>query len=295
MTLVVARAVALIMSIIVERAAALSSPLYNCIGRPTAIASNRKCSASDGERGGLSRRDAILNSSTFLSEVISGTAVLVTLASGSVINVKAAETITIIPTLERAIRLIDTSCDRAYLHAVVASGYRFLYRGVPPAKNAVLAGTPTVRVEPCDLLDPTTYGSADAVRYFSALEEQMVKGEEGPLPVRPSNGHLATTYASDAAQWGEAASIWPLGNNVHFAWYEDRGNFWPKHAMPAAKAGGGEVGRVIVDGIDCGHVNLVDALEGEGCEVLFRADKFLAVPITMEKELRDGLRQSFII
>jgi len=191
-----------------------------------------------------------------------------------------------LPTIDDAIRVIDASCDRTFLHAVVASDYRFLYRGVDPAL-AGISPSPTVRTEPCDLLDPSTYGSEEAAKYFSRLDDAM---QRRGSPVLPRNGHLATTSAEEAARWGQAASVWPLGEGAHFAWYADGGTFWPDHRNDGAGAAD-----VIVDGVDCGRMNLVDALEGESCEILFHANRFLTVPASMEEDLREKLRNSFII
>jgi len=123
-------------------------------------------------------------------------------------------------------------------------------------------------------------------------------------PIRPSNGHLTVTSIEKAKIWGgDAVSIWPLGggkNDVHFAWLEEGGEFWPCSSTSSRSTVSSEKDlpinrKVVVDGIDCGRMGLEDALEGDGWEVMFKADRFLSVPVSMEKELLDGLRQSFII
>ncbi len=46
------------------------------------------------------------------------------------------------------------------------------------------------------------------------------------MPLTPSNCHLATTCPMVAAQWGKAASIWPLGKlGIEFAWMANGGLF----------------------------------------------------------------------
>mmetsp|Transcript_16533 Transcript_16533/g.47594 ORF Transcript_16533/g.47594 Transcript_16533/m.47594 type:complete len:334 (-) Transcript_16533:375-1376(-) len=200
--------------------------------------------------------------------------------------------VTALPSVRAALDLIDKSCDRRFIHAVVASDYNFLYRGLP--SGGVDARSPTIRMEPCDLLDPSTYGSDEAASYFRALDDRM---KSDGSPVLPSNGHLGVTCPKAAAEWGGvAASVWPLGgeaydDGVHFAWFESGGEFWPR---PAAGAVASD--NVIVDGIDCGRLSLDDALAGDRWEVLFRADRgFLAVPVAFEAELREGFRSSFLV
>jgi len=85
--------------------------------------------------------------------------------------------------------------------------------------------------------------------------------------------------------------VWPLGDDdVHFAWFRSGGAFYPRE-------GEGTIKRtdIVVDGVNCGEVSLEDALEGEGVEVMFSAGKFLAVPMSLEGELREGLQKLFII
>lgn len=199
--------------------------------------------------------------------------------------------VTPLPSVGAALDLIEKSCNRRFLHAVVASDYNFLYRGLPT--GGVDARSPTVRVEPCDLLDPATYGSEEAAAFFRELDGRM---KSNGSPVLPSNGHLGVTCPEAAAEWGGvAASVWPLGgeDDVHFAWFESGGEFWPRPS--SAAAGSTTAESVIIDGIDCGRLSLDDALVGDRWEVLFRADRFLTVPVAFEAELRKGLRHSFII
>ena len=75
----------------------------------------------------------------------------------------------------------------------------------------------------------------------------------------------------------QAASVWPLGENVHFAWSED-GEALQKSA-----------GKMIVDGVDCGRMALEDSLERKNGEIMVRADRYLMVPVSLEAELLAGL------
>lgn len=206
----------------------------------------------------------------------------------------AGPKVTPLPSVDAALDLIDRSCNRRFLHAVVASDYNFLYRGLP--SGGIDAQSPTIRVEPCDLLDPETYGSEEAASYFRKLDESM---KSNGSPILPSNGHLGVTCPKAAAEWGGiAASVWPLGGDddddggVHFAWFESGGEFWPRQT----KSGGAAADGIIVDGVDCGRLSLDDALVGDRWEVMFRADRgFLAVPSAFDAQLREGLRQSFLM
>jgi len=181
--------------------------------------------------------------------------------------------------LDQTAATLAASCDRRFLHAVIASDYRLMYRGIPPKD----ARRPAILSEPSDLLSPLTYGSAEAAAYFRGLEATAM----ADAPIRPSNGHLATTNPEAAAAWGRAASVWPLGDDVHFAWLAGGGDFWPPQATKAQT--------VVVDGVDCGRDSLEDALEKKNSEIMFRADRYLVIPVSMQDQLISRLRKSFII
>lgn len=206
----------------------------------------------------------------------------------------STKTATQLSTVPDVIQWIDEFCDRRFLHAVVASDYRFLYRGVNVHSSTILTEEP-------DLLSLETYGSPEALQFFQDLDV-MLSGE----PVRPSNGHLATTSIRDAEFWGAtAASIWPMmvmaadpvtatststDDAAHYAWFQDGGLFYPRTASRSL-----DRNSVIVDGRDCGKDSLEDALLGDSCEILVATNAFLAVPVSMEKELREGLKKSFLV
>ena len=202
--------------------------------------------------------------------------------------------------LDEALQVIATSCDRRFLEAIVSSNYRLLYRGVDEEKE----GGPIIgiRREASDLLDPSTYDSVDAANYFASLEDSMKLRNS---PIRPSNGHLAVTSIDDARAWGGyAVSVWPLVSSsptrsnsgsddgedgVHFAWLEEGGVFWPNKDSTANPQS------VLVDGIDCGRQALEDALQGDGWEIMFNSESFLSVPASMDRELIAKLKHAYLI
>ena len=185
----------------------------------------------------------------------------------------------ILATVPEAIQWIDEFCDRRFLHAVVASDYRFLYRGVPEDMKI-----PSIRMEEPDLLSVDTYGTPAALQFFKDLEVTM--SQEA---VRPSNGHLTTASIEDASAWGKTvASIWPMGP-AHYAWFQDGGLFYPRRGSSADR------NSIIVDGRDCGKDSLEDALLGDSWEIMVATKSFLAVPVSMEKDLRDELQKSFLV
>lgn len=223
-----------------------------------------------------------------------------TLGAGAIIvatgkNTAIQPTPTKLKSVGDALSLIEEMCDRKFLHAVVASDYRFLYRGMPLSWQPL----PTVvEGEGSDLLLTGTYGedSLEAVKFFRKLDGAMAS-----KPVRPgANGHLGTTSTLDAATWGSPASIWPLSGGgsddkyAHFAWYEDGGAFWPRPKAWSKSSKSVDDG-IIVDGINCGSVNLEDALRTMDNEIMFSTESYLAIPSEWDKELREGLRNAFIL
>jgi len=183
--------------------------------------------------------------------------------------------------IPQAIQWIDDNCDRRYLHAVIASDYKFLYRGVTNL------GPNEIRMErpKTDLLSEGTYGSTQALDLFQGVQRVLEKDA-----VNPTNGHLATSSAKDAGEWGVAGSIWPV-NGSHYAWFQDGGLFYPRpnnSAIVARKD-------LIVDGKDCGKESLEDALRSDSCEVMVASEQFLVVPASMDDRLREALQGSFLV
>jgi len=205
--------------------------------------------------------------------------------SSSINEKKAPSNIRTISSVKEAIQTIDDSCDRRFLHAVVASDYRFLYRGISDNKMSI-------REEPFDLLSDGTYDSPEALKWFQRVEEVLQNDK-----VKPSNGHLAITSAEAASAWGTtAASIWPLvqqqgseEKEVHYAWFQQGGLFYPPRSMELDRS------KLIIDGRDCGRDSLEDALSAKECEILVATTSFLAVPVALEEELRRGLQGAFLM
>ncbi len=185
--------------------------------------------------------------------------------------------------IPQAIQWIDDNCDRRFLHAVIASDYRFLYRGVSSL------GPNDIRMEnfgKSDLLKEGTYESPQALKVFESIQDVL----ENEV-VNPANGHLATSSAKDAGEWGVAASIWPL-NGAHYAWFQDGGLFYPR---PNTDASVIKRDDIIVDGKDCGKESLEDALRSDWCEVMLSSNDVLVVPASLDGELREALKGSFLV
>ncbi|KAL9190686.1 hypothetical protein ACHAXT_000392 [Thalassiosira profunda] len=201
-------------------------------------------------------------------------------APGS-IRANADESYQRIVPVEKVAEYIQRFCNSEFLTSVL-DARSFLYRGLFSAQSEAVTQSDglaaiVVRDEPYDLLDPETYQSKDAATYFQRLDEEMRRG------IRPSNSHLGTTCPKEAAQWGMAASIWPLGEKgVDFAWIEGGGVFWPID----------NANRRIVTTQSRG-VKLAEALQGDAWEIMFRADRgFLAVPAELDGALRSYLKKA---
>ena len=172
--------------------------------------------------------------------------------------------------IDAAVRLVAADGDAAWLAGVRGGGGGLLYRGVAGAAAAA-----TARREAPDLLDASTYGSEAAAAYF--------KGVDGALAARgaaarPSVGHLCVADAKAAGAWGAAASVWPLGP-AHYAWLPGSPTFWPAGGPPERAAADARLDEGLGDAIR------------EGREVLFscESNRFVAVPLALEGELRAGL------
>lgn len=174
-----------------------------------------------------------------------------------------------VSTVEEALQLIETSCDKRFLHAVVASDYQFLYEG----QNTLTAAS-----------------DVDPDQVFSVKVTTESNGNNKDTVYK-----MATTGTMTPKR---APSLWPLEpkadrndqrsartSRIHFAWPQDGGVF-TKEAVASKQ--------LIVDGIDCGKMSLEDALEGD-MQVLVQAPLFLTVPPALEKTLKDGLRSAFLI
>jgi hypothetical protein len=195
--------------------------------------------------------------------------------------------------LDDVVQWIDTYGDKKFTHAVVASDYRFMYRGEdsfqPGRVSPRVMGT--ILAPPPDLLIPGTYGTSSmALDYFRMLEAIMVNE-----PVRPSIGHLATTSAHDASAWGPSVSVWPAAGTANsLAWFQDGGLFYPRPHISEQDRNAVQAS-LVVNGRNCGEVGLDDILSQPNSEIMFSAPRFLAVPARFDAGLRSHLRASFII
>ena len=166
-------------------------------------------------------------------------------------------------TLPEAVKAIITDANPDWVRAVVQAG--FIYRGTPNL-------SPTLRRDAYDLYSSATYNSAKAAGYFRSLDAALDKSK-APGP-RARTAHLAVANAEAAAQWGTAASIWPLGATT-YAWGPTV--FWPAkdRAITVAES-------LRVD------EGLADCIRNGG-EVLYACDASIAVPRSLEASLRAGL------
>ena len=172
-------------------------------------------------------------------------------------------------TLPRAVDLIRTSCDPAFLAAVQSTG-SFLYRGESLGREIGLLCAP----QP-DLLDAGTYGDEGALKYFYALERDL---SAAAAVARPSTGHIGVASKIAAGEWGDVASVWPLGRPLHYAWPRDRDAFWSARARTGL--GGAEA--------LCIDARLDEALR-LGRELLFASERgaeFVAISATADREVR---------
>jgi hypothetical protein len=164
--------------------------------------------------------------------------------------------------LGEAVKAIITDGNPDWVRAVVQAG--FIYRGVAEA-------SPTLR-RAYDLYSSATYNSAKAAGYFRSLDAALDK-VKAPGP-RARTAHLAVANAEAAAQWGTAASIWPLGVTT-YAWGPTV--FWPAKDRAITVAESLRVDEGLADCIRSGN------------EVLYACDASIAVPRSLEASLRAGL------
>ena len=185
---------------------------------------------------------------------------------------------------------ITKECNSEFLRSVVKSNYNFLYRGLSPEQSKVVGSGKKSRAillknEPFDLLDPSTYESNEGAAYFQRIEDDMIsKG----LNMKASNSHMGTTCPKEASKWGQAVSVWPLGEQgVEFAWIAEGGYFWPNSnekqtIVTTSSKKQNQNGRSTLD----------FALQGDTWDIMFRADSgFLVVPAALDEELKRYLQK----
>ncbi|CAJ1954668.1 unnamed protein product [Cylindrotheca closterium] len=179
--------------------------------------------------------------------------------------------------VDQALEIIENQCDRRFLHAVVASDYRLLYQQMAAPLDNQLQVSVLRTDQDVSVLKSSILSSGD-------LDVIDAKLKDRPMKVDASC-QLAFANPKDVAtDEDHIVSIWPLGEQVHFTWMEDK----------TSLASIGVDDKIIVDGIDCGRMSLEDALE-EGKQVLLRSETYLAVPRSLEKELIAKLQNAFLI
>eukprot|EP00980_Cylindrotheca_fusiformis_P031105 scaffold25830_cov162-Cylindrotheca_fusiformis.AAC.6 len=178
-------------------------------------------------------------------------------------------------TVDQALERIESDCDRRFLHAVVASGYHFLYSATASRTNQISMQTYTENSE--SIL--TTYTNSRDYGISGILKERLKD-----RPIQPQSSQIGFANPDDVKNRQTLVSVWPMGQNVHFAWMEQGTSF------STVRKGD----NLIVDGVDCGRMALEDALE-EGKEVMFETDRYLVVPRSFEKELVAKLQSGFLI
>mmetsp|Transcript_2631 Transcript_2631/g.5700 ORF Transcript_2631/g.5700 Transcript_2631/m.5700 type:complete len:300 (-) Transcript_2631:1640-2539(-) len=177
-----------------------------------------------------------------------------------------APTTSTVSSVEEALTIIESMGDKRFLHAIVASDYKFVYE----QRSKTL---------PPDI---------DADKIFSKK-----------APSSASNGSRSVVLgATGSLASKKAPSLWPLENalcstvascsGIHYAWPELGG------VLQSNTNTDSDAQTMIVDGIDCGKMALEDALEGD-MQVLVQAPTYLSVPSYMESNLRRGLQGAFLI
>lgn len=123
--------------------------------------------------------------------------------------------------VEDVAKFLVESTPREFRQAVQRSNH-FLYRGNDEQPHNSMAGQ-VCSPEP-DLLLPETYNDEKALEYFKCLEEYLTN--EG-IKARPSTGHVGTPEISQARQWGDVVSVWPLGDSLSFVYPKNSNTFFP--------------------------------------------------------------------
>ena len=182
--------------------------------------------------------------------------------------------------------LSDLICNytpRAFRAAVAATG-TFLYRGendiYPPM---ILAPKP-------DLLLPGTYDDPTALAYFQCLEKRLLAAH---IDARPSLGHIATSDKSEAAQWGDAVTIWPMGESLSYVWPRREKVFFPAPTQcPSDELA---INRDLEVALKQGHEVLFYSEFAKGTmlpkEFPGATSAFLAVPARFESSLFDLIKK----
>lgn len=184
----------------------------------------------------------------------------------------------------------------------VAATEKFLYRG-----EGDDIAQPTILAPPPDLLLPGTYVDPAALYYFQCLEQRLIEDNTNtndtyngrPRRInrnnncaRPSLGHIATSDRKEASQWGQAVTIWPMGESLSFVYPLKRKVFFPYASTTTTTATTKECRSE--DELAMNH-DLAFALE-QGHEVMF-ASEFTARGQTLPKMIPGGrsVKSAFLV
>ena len=83
-------------------------------------------------------------------------------------------------------------------------------------------------------------------------------------------------------------SVWPLRDDVHYAWYQKRGRFHPLAAAAPERT-------LIIGSVKCGEMGLDDALSLDAFQVMLSTQQWMAVPAELDGELYKELVRAFLV
>lgn len=190
-----------------------------------------------------------------------------------------------ISSLEEAIRLIESSCDKRFLHAVVASDYQLLYQegtqmGIRQQQPQSSSSSSRFRQEERTVVqdlqekNPSLFLRTDPQQQLSLQSCQLALSHKAQQRLIHDETNVV--------------SIWPLMSStdvdVRYAWPEEGGAFRSDSK------------NIVVDGVDCGRVSLEDALEGDTQVLVQQSSRgMLVIPKSMERDLIAKLQGAFLI
>ena len=180
---------------------------------------------------------------------------------------------------------ICTYTSNSFRDAVATTG-KFLYRGESNIHR------PTILAPEPDLLLEGTYDDPAALVYFQCLEKRL---KSDNVLARPSLGHIATTDKSEAAQWGESVTIWPIGGSLSYVWPAREKVFFPApNTCPSDELA---VNHDLAIALELGHEVLFasELVTGDKIPKEFLGQKhesaFLVVPAQFERFLKELVRK----
>ena len=109
------------------------------------------------------------------------------------------------------------------------------------------------------------------------------------MNMKASNSHMGTTCPKEASKWGQAASVWPIGQQgVEFAWIAEGGYFWPNSSNKKQTI----VTTSSTKQSQNGRSTLDYALQEDTWDIMFRADNgFIVVPAEIDDALKRYLQK----